>query len=104
MLRAERLGKAGTFSKAFSSELLLLVSSEFDTCGEPEAMDFSRFDVSDSSGIASTSTSGSGTVALSNRFPLGHGAKSRRETFCSLPSLRLTLAYIGFASRSEERL
>jgi len=51
MLRAERLGKAGTFLKAFSSALLLLVSFEFDTCGEPEALGFSRFDVSDSSGI-----------------------------------------------------
>ena len=83
MLRAERLGKAGTFSKAFSSELLLPVSSEFDTSGEPEVLDFSRVDVSVSSGIASTSTSGSGTVALSYRSPLGHGAKSRRETFLS---------------------
>jgi len=40
VLRAERLGKAGTFSKAFSSALLLLVSFEFDTCGEPEALGF----------------------------------------------------------------
>jgi len=44
-LRAEHLGKAGTFSKAFSSALLLLVLFEFDTCGEPEALGFSRFDV-----------------------------------------------------------
>jgi len=63
-LRAEHLGKAGTFSKAFSSALLLLVLFEFDTCGEPEALGFSRFDLSDSTEISSTNPSGFGTVAL----------------------------------------
>ena len=92
MLRAERLGKAGTFLKAFSSALLLLVSFEFDTCGEPEALGSSIFDVSDSSGVLSTIPSGFGTVALSDCSPLEHGAKSHSEMLCSLPSLRLTSA------------